>query len=83
VPEISRFFGIIITITTASTTLRIFTRGMPAWTSRCGSPTEASAAQRRALALVLEWWHLHRAELLEDWNLAQTGSSLKKIEPLD
>ncbi|HEV7489057.1 MAG TPA: DUF4160 domain-containing protein [Thermoanaerobaculia bacterium] len=39
--------------------------------------------QRRALALVLEWWHLHRTELLEDWNLAQAGASLKKIEPLD
>jgi hypothetical protein len=33
--------------------------------------------------LVLAWWHLHRTELLEDWNLAQAGASLKKIEPLD
>jgi hypothetical protein len=24
--------------------------------------------QRRALALVPEWWHLQRTELLEDWN---------------
>jgi hypothetical protein len=39
--------------------------------------------QRRALALVLEWWHLHRTELLEDWQLAQAGQSLKKIDPLD
>jgi hypothetical protein len=38
---------------------------------------------RRALALVLEWWHLHRTELLEDWRLAQAGESLKRIEPLD
>jgi hypothetical protein len=39
--------------------------------------------QRRALALVLEWWHLHRTELLDDWHLAQAGKSLRKIEPLD
>ena len=39
--------------------------------------------QRRALALVLEWWHLHRTELLDDWNLAQAGATLKKIDPLD
>jgi hypothetical protein len=59
VPEISRFFGIIITISVSGD------------------------MQRRALALVLEWWHLHRTELLEDWQLAQAGQSLKKIEPLD
>jgi hypothetical protein len=39
--------------------------------------------QRRALALALEWWHLHRTKLLEDWRLAQAGQPLKKIEPLD
>jgi hypothetical protein len=39
--------------------------------------------QRRALALVLEWWHLHRTELIEDWHLAQTRQPLRKIEPLD
>jgi len=39
--------------------------------------------QRRALALILEWWHLHRTELLDDWNLAEARASLKKIDPLD
>ncbi|HLF67084.1 MAG TPA: DUF4160 domain-containing protein [Gammaproteobacteria bacterium] len=38
---------------------------------------------RRALALILEWASLHRAELLEDWSLCETNQSLKKISPLE
>jgi hypothetical protein len=38
---------------------------------------------RRAQRLVLEWFELHRNELLEDWNLAQDRKPLKKIEPLE
>lgn len=38
---------------------------------------------RRALALVLEWASLHRAELLEDWNLCDQHQSPKKIPPLE
>jgi hypothetical protein len=36
----------------------------------------------RARALVLEWASLHRIELMEDWDLARQGDSLKTIEPL-
>lgn len=36
----------------------------------------------RAHALVLEWASLHRAELLEDWQLASEMKEIKKIEPL-
>ncbi len=38
---------------------------------------------RRALALVLEWAAMHRAELMEDWNLCEAKESPKKIEPLE
>lgn len=38
---------------------------------------------RRALALVLEWASLHRAELLEDWKLCDQHQSPKKIPPLE
>jgi hypothetical protein len=38
---------------------------------------------RRALALVLEWAVLHRAELMEDWNLCQSKQPPKRIEPLE
>ena len=37
---------------------------------------------RRALALVLEWAHEHRTELMEDWELCARNQSPKKIQPL-
>lgn len=38
---------------------------------------------RRAMALVLEWAALHRAELMEDWNLCVARQTPQKIAPLD
>ena len=37
---------------------------------------------KRAKALILEWADEHRAELLEDWELARQKEELKRIEPL-
>ena len=37
----------------------------------------------RALGLVMEWAVKHRAELLEDWELARNRHELKKISPLE
>ena len=37
----------------------------------------------RALRLVLEWAELHRAELLENWELARQGKPLIRIAPLE
>lgn len=37
----------------------------------------------RALARVLEWTRAHRAELLDDWELAREGKALRKILPLE
>ena len=37
---------------------------------------------RRAMALVMEWASLHRAELVEDWELCVANSQPKKIDPL-
>jgi hypothetical protein len=37
---------------------------------------------KRALKLAFEWMDLHKVELLENWELAQNGEELKKIEPL-
>ena len=36
----------------------------------------------RALSMILEWLDLHRDELLENWEKAQKGDTLTKIEPL-
>jgi len=38
---------------------------------------------RRAVRLVLEWYELHREELIEDWLLAEQRKPLKKIAPLE
>jgi hypothetical protein len=38
---------------------------------------------RRALNLVLDWAEIHRAELLENWRLAEERQALKEIRPLE
>lgn len=37
---------------------------------------------KRALKLVFEWMDLHKSELLVNWELAQNGELPIKIEPL-
>jgi hypothetical protein len=37
---------------------------------------------KRALKLVFEWMELHKNELIVNWELAQNGELPKKIEPL-
>ena len=36
----------------------------------------------RAHALLVEWASVHADELLLDWDLAQAGQPLKRIDPL-
>ena len=38
---------------------------------------------RRALNLLLEWYALHREELLADWRLAEERKPLRPIAPLE
>ena len=38
---------------------------------------------KRALSLVMEWYSLHKTELLEDWPLAEGNQPLKTIDPLE
>jgi hypothetical protein len=85
-PELSRFFGIIIRM--------FFNDHQPAHFHAIYQDHEALIAiesldvlrgdlPRRALALVLEWAVLHREELRRDWQLAQSGQVPTPIEPLD
>jgi len=37
---------------------------------------------KRVISLILEWVFEHRAELMEDWKLAERNKELKKIDPL-
>ena len=84
-PELSRFLGIVITM---------FYRdhGPPHFHATYGDfDIEVSIRDgvvtgrfpRRALRLVLEWFELHKVELLENWELARGRKPLKKIPPLE
>jgi Domain of unknown function (DUF4160) len=84
-PELARFLGIVIAM---------FYRehGVPHFHAVYGDHEIAVEVETgrihghfppRALKLVVEWRDLHRAELLEDWQLAKTGQPLKPIAPLE
>ena len=38
---------------------------------------------RRALELVQDWAELHRAELMEDWELCRQHSQPRQIQPIE
>jgi hypothetical protein len=84
-PEISRFFGIVI---------RMFYKehGTPHFhadygSSRASIDIESGAVRGelppRALGLVLEWRAIHRAELLDAWQAARDQRPLPPIAPLE
>ena len=85
-PEISRFFGIVIR-------MYVNDHYPPHFHVRYGEYKAILAIDApviveghlppRALGLVIEWATLHRKELREDWALAEEHAPLKKIEPLE
>jgi len=85
VPEISRFFGIVIAV-------YFDDHNPPHFHARYGDQKVAIEIESlrvldgelppRALGLVMEWALLHKSELAEDWELAKMNKSPKKIEPL-
>ncbi|MFZ5819290.1 MAG: DUF4160 domain-containing protein [Chloroflexota bacterium] len=85
-PEISRFFGIII--------FMYFDEHNPphfhvkyneerAIISINELKLMEGGLSRRALSMVLEWANEHRAELLQNWNSLQTTGEYSKIAPLE
>ena len=83
-PEISRFYGIII--------LMNFLDHSPphfhAWynefkiTVTIDDGIVNGEMPTRALKLIFKWLDLHREELVSLWNQARNGVPLQKIEPL-
>jgi hypothetical protein len=84
-PQISRFFGIIISM--------YFDDHNPPHFHARYSEFEAIISIKdfsvldgdipsRALGLVIEWASLHKAELEEDWELVKSFRLPKSIEPL-
>jgi hypothetical protein len=84
-PELSRFFGIVIAMYyndhapphfharygDHEVTVRILDGVVEGW------------LPRRAINLVMEWYNIHRTRLLENWNLARDRRPLRHIEPLE
>jgi len=84
-PEISRFFGIIIA-------MFFDDHNPPHFHARYGNDNAVikitdltvleGYLQPRALGLVMEWAAIHRDELLSDWELAKNKKPLFPVEPL-
>jgi hypothetical protein len=85
-PEISRFFGIVVGMFYGD-------HSPPHFHVRYGEQRaivaiESVAVLRghlspRVLGLVTEWAALHKPELLEDWDLALRNEPLRPIAPLE
>jgi hypothetical protein len=84
-PEISRFFGIVIQM--------YYDEHAPPHFHALYSGDEAQITidpiqlwrgelPPRALSLVIEWAALHQRELIDDWNLARQDQKPHKIQPL-
>ncbi|OGU17447.1 MAG: transcriptional regulator [Ignavibacteria bacterium GWB2_35_12] len=84
-PQISRFFGIIISM--------FYNEHSPPHFHADYGEFNAEISIRdlviingilppRALGLVIEWASQHKSELLENWDLAESKQVLKRIEPL-
>ncbi len=84
-PEISRFFGIIIRMYFGDHNPPHFHAVYQDATAEYDINTLSvinGELPTRAHAMVLEWASLHRDELIEDWRLASEMKEIKKIEPL-
>lgn len=84
-PEISRFLGIIIF-------MNFNEHNPPHFHAKYGDfeiTIEISSGiingkfPKRALNLVMEWYEMHKDELLENWNSLISTGEFKKISPLE
>ena len=85
-PEISRFFGIVITMFFDDHTPPLFQAKYAGSVALVGIRTLAVFSGRlppRAMGLVIEWATLHQQELLADWERAQAQQELRPIAPLE
>ncbi len=85
-PEISRFFGIVIRMFFTEHNpphIHAEYQGRKAVFDLRGNAAHGDLGSRTAVRLVREWIDLHVDELREDWELAQAGREPKKIRPLD
>ena len=84
-PEIARFYGIVIKMFFEDHNPPHFHAQYGEWEVLIDINTFAVFAGHfppRALGLVIEWATQHQSELLNNWERARVQKSLSKIEPL-
>ena len=84
-PEVSRFFGIIIRMFYDEHNPPHFHAeysGNKAVFDFQGNIIKGNLSSKTATKLVREWIDLHAYELEEDWELARESREIKKIDPL-
>jgi hypothetical protein len=84
-PELSRFLGIVIF-------MNFNEHNPPRFHAKYGeydliveinSGVIEGKFPKRALNLVMEWYEIHKDELLQDWNMIRTTGEFSKIAPLE
>jgi hypothetical protein len=87
VPEISRFFGIVIRMYFDDHPPPHFHASYAGHEGRIAvlpiGVMSGGDLPPRPLALAVEWATLHQAELFENWHLARLGKPLANIAPLE
>ena len=84
-PEIARFFGIVVKMFWDDHNpphFHAFYAGEEVLIDINTLSVFAGRFSPRALGLVVEWATLHQLDLLEDWRRAQGREPLESIEPL-
>jgi len=85
-PQISRFFGIIISMYYDEHNPPHFHAIYGEYTAEIGINdlnVIIGKLPSRALGLVIEWASLHQSELLENWQRIENGQPIAKIAPLE
>ena len=85
-PEIARFFGIIIQMFYDEHNPPHFHaeyQGRKALMDFQGNVLRGDLGSRTALRLLRDWIDQHSEELMDDWELARAGKEIKKIAPLE
>ena len=83
-PEICRFYGIIITMFVNEHNPPHFHVRYMEYRALIdiANGTITGTMPRRALKMIYDWLDLHKEELMDNWVRAQNGGTLDKIEPL-
>ncbi len=84
-PEIARFFGIIIYMNWRDHNPPHFHAVYGEYEAiiSLDGALLAGGMPKRALSMVYEWLAMHRTELLTNWELAQNRKPLNDIKPLE